>query len=80
MGALASPHDSDRRSINAFRSLGGVLGSGIGSVAVTPLVKLFGGLQGKGAIIGLKMLELILNCLYHGSYLYCWFIDALFYY
>ncbi|MGI6568840.1 MAG: MFS transporter [Erysipelotrichaceae bacterium] len=52
MGALASPHDSDRRSINAFRSLGGVLGSGIGSVAVTPLVKLFGGLQGKGAIIG----------------------------
>lgn len=54
MGALASPHDSDRRSINAFRSLGGVLGSGIGSVAVTPLVKLFGGLQGKGAIIGVQ--------------------------
>ncbi len=54
MGALASPHDSDRRSINSFRSLGGVLGSGIGSVAVTPLVKLFGGLQGKGAIIGVQ--------------------------
>ncbi|HPW52896.1 MAG TPA: MFS transporter [Erysipelotrichaceae bacterium] len=52
MGALASQHDSDRRSINAFRSLGAVLGTGIGSVAVTPLVKLFGGLQGKGAIIG----------------------------
>lgn len=52
MGSLASSLDSDRKSINAFRSLGGCLGSGIGSVAVTPLVKLFGGLQGEGAIIG----------------------------
>lgn len=52
MGSLASNIDSDRKSINAFRSLGGCLGSGIGSVAVTPLVKLFGGLQGEGAIIG----------------------------
>lgn len=52
MGALASNVDADRKSINAFRSLGGCLGSGIGSVAVTPLVKLFGGLQGEGAIIG----------------------------
>ena len=52
MGSLASSIDSDRKSINAFRSLGGCLGSGIGSVAVTPLVKLFGGLQGEGAIIG----------------------------
>ena len=45
MGALASPLDSDRKSINAFRSLGGCLGSGIGSVAVTPLVMAFGGLK-----------------------------------
>ena len=52
MGALASNVDADRKSINAFRSLGGCLGSGIGSVAVTPLVKLFGGLKGEGAIIG----------------------------
>ena len=52
MGSLASNIDSDRKSINAFRSLGGCLGSGIGSVAVTPIVKLFGGLQGEGAIIG----------------------------
>ncbi|MCR4606248.1 MAG: MFS transporter [Oscillospiraceae bacterium] len=52
MGSLASNLDSDRKSINAFRSLGGCLGSGIGSVAVTPLVKLFGGLKGEGAIIG----------------------------
>ncbi|MBR2780062.1 MAG: MFS transporter [Eubacteriaceae bacterium] len=52
MGSLASHVDADRRSINSFRSLGGCLGSGIGAVAVTPLVKLFGGLKGKGAIIG----------------------------
>ena len=52
MGALASNIDSDRKSINSFRSLGACFGSGIGSVAVTPLVKLFGGLQGEGAIIG----------------------------
>lgn len=52
MGSLASNIDSDRKSINAFRSLGGCFGSGIGSVAVTPLVKLFGGLQGENAIIG----------------------------
>ena len=52
MGAVASNLDSDRKSINAFRSLGGCLGTGIGSVAVTPLVKLFGGLKGENAIIG----------------------------
>ena len=52
MGSLASNIDEDRKSINAFRSLGSCIGSGIGSVAVTPLVKLFGGLQGEGAIIG----------------------------
>ena len=52
MGSLASNIDEDRKAINAFRSLGGCLGSGIGAVAVTPLVKVFGGLQGEGAIIG----------------------------
>lgn len=52
MGSLASPYDADRKSINAFRSLGGCLGSGIGTVAVTPLVKLFGGLPGQDAILG----------------------------
>ncbi len=52
MGALASPIDADRKSINAFRSLGGCFGSGIGSVAVTPLVMAFGGLKGENAIIG----------------------------
>ena len=52
MGGLASSDDGDRKSINAFRSLGGCIGSGIGSVAVTPIVRLFGGLQDKNAIIG----------------------------
>ncbi|MBQ6492691.1 MAG: MFS transporter [Erysipelotrichaceae bacterium] len=45
MGALASPDDSDRKSINAFRSLGACLGSGIGAVAVPMIVKMFGGLK-----------------------------------
>lgn len=52
MGGLATKDDSERKSINAFRSLGGCVGSGIGAVAVTPLVKLFGGLKEKNAIIG----------------------------
>ena len=52
LGALASNSDDDRKSINAFRSLGACLGSGIGAVAVTPIVRLFGGLQEKNAIIG----------------------------
>ena len=45
MGALASSDDEDRKSINAFRSLGGCLGSGIGAVAVPLIVKAFGGLR-----------------------------------
>ena len=45
MGALASSSDSDRKSINAFRSLGACLGSGIGAVAVPLIVKMFGGLK-----------------------------------
>ena len=45
MGALASSDDSDRKSINAFRSLVACLGSGIGAVAVPMIVKMFGGLR-----------------------------------
>ena len=45
MGALASANDDDRKSINAFRSLGACLGSGIGAVAVPMIVKAFGGLK-----------------------------------
>ena len=52
MGGVASANDNDRKQINAFRSFGSCLGSGFGSVLVTPIVRLFGGLQGEGAIIG----------------------------
>jgi len=44
MASLATKNDHERSSINAFRGLGGCLGSGIGAVAIVPLVKLFGGL------------------------------------
>ena len=50
MGALASPNDEDRKSINAFRSLGACIGSGIGAVAVPMIVKAFGGLKGHKVI------------------------------
>ncbi|MCQ2427322.1 MAG: MFS transporter [Clostridia bacterium] len=45
LAALATKDDAERKSINAFRSLGSCIGSGIGSVAIVPMVKLFGGLQ-----------------------------------
>ena len=49
LASLATDDDEDRKSINAYRSLGGCIGTGIGSVAVKPLVKLFGGMK-SGAI------------------------------
>lgn len=49
LASLATDSDEDRKSINAYRSLGGCIGTGIGSVAVKPLVRLFGGLK-TGAI------------------------------
>ena len=45
MASLVTKSDEERKSINAFRSLGACLGTGIGTVSVLPLVKLFGGLQ-----------------------------------
>lgn len=45
LASVSTHDDSDRKSINAFRSLGGVLGTGIGAVAILPLIKLFGGLS-----------------------------------
>ena len=48
MGSLATNRDSDRRSINVFRNLGGCLGAGIGAVACLPLLKLFGAMDAKG--------------------------------
>lgn len=51
MGGLATNRDSDRRSINVARNMGGCIGSGIGAVACLPLVKLFGGLDAQGNIV-----------------------------
>lgn len=45
MGGLASGLDEDRKAINAFRSLGACIGSGIGAVAVPMIVRMFGGLR-----------------------------------
>jgi sugar (glycoside-pentoside-hexuronide) transporter len=48
MSGLATNRDSDRRSINVFRNLGGCVGSGVGAVACLPLLKLFGALDSTG--------------------------------
>lgn len=45
MGGVATNDDNDRKSINAYRSLGACIGSGIGAVAVPMIVKAFGGLK-----------------------------------
>lgn len=50
MGALATNRDEDRRSINIARNLGGCVGSAIGSLALYPLLRLFGGLDAKGNV------------------------------
>ena len=50
MGSLATNVDADRRSINVARNLGGCIGSGIGSIALYPLLGLFGGLDEAGNV------------------------------
>ena len=45
LASVTTHDDSDRKSINAFRSLGGALGGGIGAVAILPIIKLLGGLK-----------------------------------
>ncbi len=51
MGGLATNRDSDRRAINVARNLGGCIGSGIGGVALYPLLDLFGGLDENGNVM-----------------------------
>ena len=51
MGSLATDRDADRRSINIARNLGGCFGSAIGSLALYPLLSLFGGLDGEGNVL-----------------------------
>jgi Na+/melibiose symporter-like transporter len=48
MGSLATNVDSQRKSINVFRNLGGCLGAAIGAVSILPLLRAFGGLDKAG--------------------------------
>ena len=66
LATLATQDDSDRRSINAFRSIGSCLGTGIGAVAILPLVKLFGGLQDHKVINESDSKALLLTALVMG--------------
>jgi len=45
MATLSSNKDKDRRSINSFRSIGGLLGTVVGALAIPSIVKMFGGLK-----------------------------------
>ena len=51
MGSLATNRDADRRAINVARNLGGCVGSAIGSLALYPLLNLFGGLDEAGNVL-----------------------------
>ena len=51
MGSLATNLDADRRAINVARNLGGCVGSAIGSLALYPLLDLFGGLDEAGNVL-----------------------------
>lgn len=51
MGSLATNVDADRRAINVARNLGGCVGSAIGSLALYPLLDLFGGLDAAGNVM-----------------------------
>ncbi len=51
MGSLATNVDADRRGINVARNLGGCFGSAIGSLALYPLLNLFGGLDESGNVL-----------------------------
>ena len=66
MGALASPNDEDRKSINAFRSLGACIGSGIGAVAVPMIVKAFGGLKDHKVINSSDSLAIFKSAMFMG--------------
>lgn len=51
MGSLATNRDADRRAINVARNLGGCFGSAVGSLALYPLLGLFGGLDASGNVL-----------------------------
>ena len=60
MTSLATNNEEDRKKISALRGLGAGIGSGIGALTITPLIKAFGGLSGKDAIIGKNDAQAIL--------------------
>ena len=45
LASVTTHLDSERKSINAYRSLGGAVGGGIGAVAILPIIKALGGLK-----------------------------------
>ena len=45
LASVTTRSDADRKSINAFRSLGGAIGGGLDAVAILPIIKAFGGLK-----------------------------------
>ncbi len=51
MASLATDRDSDRRSINVYRNLGGCFGTMIGALACFPLLKLFGAMDANHNLI-----------------------------
>ncbi len=51
MASLATDRDSDRRSINVYRNLGGCFGTMIGALACFPLLKLFGAMDSSHNLI-----------------------------
>ncbi len=51
MAGLATQANSERRAINVARNLGACIGAAIGSVALYPLLDLFGGLDADGNIL-----------------------------
>lgn len=55
MAGLATTDDAERRSINVYRNIGAGVGSAIGSVALYPLLNLFGGLDADGNILPGKL-------------------------
>jgi len=55
MAGLATNDNSERRAINVARNLGAGVGSAIGSVALYPLLNLFGGLDADGNILPGKL-------------------------
>ncbi len=77
LGSLATNRDEDRKSINAFRSLGGILGTTLGTLFVPSLLAIFAGKKikvlapsdAKALILTASVLGFIvlLSCIFHYS-------------